>query len=121
MSLIDEFKVPCTLLEKTRRPDGEGGWTVGWADGPEFMAAIVMDNTLSARVARQDGMKAVYTVTVDRTTPLDFHDAFRRNSDGQVFRVTSDSSDKETPDRASFQFAQVSAEEWELPSSDGGA
>jgi hypothetical protein len=114
MSLIDEFKVPCTLIEKTRTPDGEGGWVTTWSDGPQFMAAIVMDNTLNARVARQDGMKAVYTVTVDRSAPLDFHDVFRRDSDGQVFRVTSDSTDKETPDRATFQFAQVSAEEWEL-------
>ena len=101
-------------MEKTRVPDGEGGWTAVWTSGAEFDAAIVMDTTMQARVAESAGMKSVYTVTTDRTLPLDFHDVFRRLSDGKTFRVTSDSSDKETPSVASFQFAQVSAEEWVL-------
>lgn len=114
MNLIDSFKERCQLLEKTRVPDGEGGWTTTWTDGPEFDAAIVMDTTMQARVAEMEGMTSVYTVTTDRAMPLDFHDVFRRLSDGRTFRVTSDSSDKETPDVASFQFAQVTAEEWAL-------
>lgn len=113
-TLIDAFKTRCQLMEKTRVPDGEGGWTTAWTTGIEFDAAIVMDTTMQARVAEHEGMKAVYTVTTDRTMPLDFHDVFRRVSDGKTFRVTSDSTDKETPDVASFQFAQVTAEEWSL-------
>lgn len=114
MSLIDAFKERCTLMEKTRVPDGEGGWTTVWTPGMEFDAAIVMDTTMQARVAEHEGMTAVYTVTTDRSVPLDFHDVFRRNSDDKTFRVTSDSTDKQTPDVASFQFAQVTAEEWTL-------
>ena len=41
MSLVDEFKVPCVLIEKRRVPDGEGGWTTAWTDGAELEAAIV--------------------------------------------------------------------------------
>lgn len=114
MSLIDDFQTGCTLLERKRRTDGEGGWITTWEDGPAFTAAIVMDNSTVARVAQHDGMTAVYTVTVDKGMPLDFHDVFRRDSDGQLFRVTSDPTDKTTPDRAGFQFSQVSAEEWRL-------
>lgn len=114
MSLIDAFKEPCALVERVRTPDGEGGWVTTWRDGAEFMAAIVLDTTLQARVAESEGMTAVYTVTTDRSLPLDFHDVFRRLSDGKTFRVTSDSADKETPDVATFQFHQVSAEEWQL-------
>lgn len=114
MSLIDDFKVTCTLLEKKRVPDGEGGWTVTWVDGMEFDAAIVLDNSTQARVAEKEGMTSVYTVTTEKNMGLDFHDVFRRNSDGDTFRVTSDSQDRQTPDRASFQFAQVSAEKWNL-------
>lgn len=114
MSLIDSFKERCVLVEKTRTPDGEGGWSTTWVDGIEFDAAIVMDTTLQARVAEKEGMTSVYTVTTDKSLPLDFHDVFRRLRDGKVFRVTRDSSDKETPDVASFQFHQVSAEEWQL-------
>ena len=80
----------------------------------EFDAAITHDTTLQARVAESEGMKSTYTVTTEKNMVLDFHDVFRRMTDGQVFRVTSDGTDIVTPDRASFQFSQVSAEEWVL-------
>lgn len=114
MSLIDAFKERCVLMEKTRVPDGEGGWVTAWAEGEEFDAAIVMDTTMQARVAESEGMTSVYTVTTDKGLPLDFHDVFKRLSDGKTYRVTSDSKDKETPDVASFQFHQVMAQEWGL-------
>lgn len=114
MSLIDSFKTECMLLEKSRVPDGEGGWVTAWTDGAEFDAAITLDSSLQARVAQQEGVTSVYTVTVDPGTPLDFHDVFRRSIDGKVFRVTSDSDDRRTPSAASFQFLQVTAEEWSL-------
>lgn len=112
MTLIDSFKVPCTLVEKTRVPDGEGGWTTAWADGAPFEAAIVLDSSINARVAEAEGVTGVYTVTTERNVELDFHDAFRRDSDGQVFRVTK--VNDSTPDVASFQFNQYQAEEWAL-------
>lgn len=115
MSLIDDFKTTCTLLEKTRVPDGEGGWSVTWVDGMTFAAAITNPNTIQSRVAEKDGMKSTYTVTTEKNMGLDFHDVFRRESDGDVFRVTSDSQDVQTPDRMAVQFAQVSAEKWSLP------
>lgn len=114
MSLIDDFKVPCTILTKTRVPDGEGGWVVSWVDGMTFQAAIVHNTTIEARVAEKEGMASTFTVTTERNMGLDFHDVFRRDTDGDVFRVTSDSQDVRTPDRASFQFAQVTAEKWAL-------
>jgi hypothetical protein len=112
--LINDFVVPCVLMEKRRVSDGEGGWRTEWRDGMPFNAAVTYDSTLQARVAESEGMRATYTVTTERNNILDFHDVFKRLSDGQVFRVTSDGTDVMTPDRASFQFSQVSAEEWEL-------
>ena len=116
MSLIDDFKVACTLLEKSRVPDGEGGWSTVWTDGMQFQAAIVLSTSDTARVAEREGMTAIYTVTTEKNMGLDFHDVFRRESDGDVFRVTSDSQDVQTPGRASFQFSQVTAEKWSLAS-----
>lgn len=114
VGLMNGFAETCTLLEKTRIPDGEGGWTVNWVDGMQFMAAITYDTTIQARVAESEGMKATYTVTTDKATQLDFHDVFRRERDGQVFRVKSQGDDKKTPPSATFQVSQVSAEEWSL-------
>ena len=114
MSLIDDFKVTCTLLEKSRVPDGEGGWTVKWVDGMKFQAAIVHNTTIEARVAEKEGMASTFTVTTEKNMGLDFHDVFRRETDGDIFRVTSDHQDVQTPNRASFQFSQVTAEKWQL-------
>lgn len=112
MALFESFKVPCTLVEKTRVPDGEGGWSTRWTDSVKFKAAIVLDSSINARIAEQEGVTGVYTVTTDPNVTLDFHDAFRRDSDGQVFRVTK--INDSTPDVASFKFNQYQAEQWEL-------
>ena len=113
--LFDKFYEPCVLMEKRRVSDGEGGWKTKWEDGIEFEAAVVIDNTMTARVAASEGMSSVYTVTAPKNVQFVFHDAFKRLSDGKTFRVTSDPSDKQTPDVASFEFEQVTAEAWELP------
>ena len=114
IGLMNDFLEDCVLLEKTRVPDGEGGWAVSWADGMAFKAAITYDTTITARVAESEGMAATYTVTTEKSMPLDFHDVFRRVRDGQVFRVTSQGDDKRTPATATFQVSQVAAEEWSL-------
>ena len=112
--LMNDFATDCVLMQKVRVPDGEGGWTTSWTDGPTFTAAITNDTTLNARVAESEGMMATYTVTTDKAMPLDFHDVFRRERDGQYFRVTSQGDDKRTPPSATFQISQVAAEEWSL-------
>lgn len=112
--LIDTFKVDCVLMDKVRVEDGEGGFTTGWQEGAAFKAAIVHDTSLEARVAEKDGLTNTYTVTTETNAALDFHDVFKRVSDGQVFRVTSNGDDKRTPSVASFSFSQVTAEEWQL-------
>lgn len=112
MSLIDSFKERCTVLEKSRVPDGEGGWTTQWTDGPEFDAAIVLDSSTAARRAESEGMTSVYTVTTDRNVDMDFHDVFRRERDSQVFRITK--INDPTPSVATFQFNQYQAEAWVL-------
>lgn len=114
MSLVDAFKVPCVVMDKAEVPDGEGGFTTAWREGAEFDAAIVRDTSLEARVAEKGGLTNTYTVTTPAGASLGFHDVFKRRSDGQVFRVTSNGDDRRTPPAASFEFEQVGAEEWGL-------
>lgn len=115
MSLIDEYMTSCVLMDKRSVPDGLGGFTYEWTDGASFTAAIVKDSSMQARIAEKDGVTELYTVTVYRGTPLEFHDVFRRVSDDAVFRVTANVTDSETPDRATFQIGQVTAERWVIP------
>lgn len=112
--LIDAFMTDCVMMDKTTTPDGIGGITNVWTEGAAFQAAIVKDTTMEARLAEQQGVTEVYTITVPKSLNLDYHDVFKRVSDGAVFRVTSNVTDSKTPIVASFQFGQVSAERWTL-------
>ena len=115
MSLLQDYMEKCQLIEKTRVSDGEGGWITTWQDGAQFNAAVVCDTSMQARIAEKQGVTSLYTVTCEPNAKLEYHDVFRRLSDGKIFRVTTDGDDVQTPPVASFQFSQVTAEEWELP------
>ena len=114
MNLIDTMMDRCTMLDKQTTPDGLGGFTHEWTNGASFDAAIVKDNTLAARVAEKDGVTEVYTVTVAKGVSLDYHDVFRRESDGATFRVTSNTHDSEAPAVSTIRIGQVTAERWVL-------
>jgi hypothetical protein len=73
-----------------------------------------LDTSTQARVAEQEGVSSLFTVTTPKNATLSFHDVFKRVEDGQVFRATSNGIDKQTPNVASFQVSQVTAEKWVL-------
>lgn len=114
MSLLSEAMEKCTLIEKRTVADGYGGYTTEYYDGITFDAAIVLDNSTQGRIAMQEGVTAVYTITTTKALNLQFHDIFRRESDKKIFRVKSDGDDKKTPESATLNMRQVSAEEWSL-------
>ena len=113
MSLLTQAMEDVVLMEKKREPDGEGGFLPAkWVDGVRFKAAITFDSSMQARTAEKDGVTSLYTVTVPKNAKLEYHDVIKRLEDGKVFRITSDGDDKMTPESASFQVLQVTAEEW---------
>ena len=114
MNLIDDYKDECVMLEKKRTPDGAGGFYTEWTEGVEFLAAVTFNSSLEARIAEKQGVSSVYTITTAKNITLDYHDVIKRKRDGKIFRVTSDGDDVVTPARASFQIAQVNAEEWSI-------
>ena len=115
MSLIDDFTSECAMIDKVSVPDGYGGFDPAWKIGAKFNAAITLDNSMQSRIAEQQGVTALYTVTTKKNINLQYHDVFKRLSDGKIFRVTSDGDDKNTPSSATLNMRQVSAEEWKLP------
>lgn len=114
MSLLSEAMTECTLIDKRTTPDGYGGYDITWSEGAVFDAAIVLDTSIQARVAEKQGVTALYTVTTEKAMNLQYHDVFRRESDKKIFRVTSDGDDKHTPQSATLNMRQVSAEEYSL-------
>lgn len=114
MSLLLEAMENCIMLDKRTTADGYGGYITSWVEGADFPAAVVLNNSIEARVAEQQGVTALYTITTKKTMNLQYHDVFKRVSDGKIFRVTSDGDDDKTPNSAGLDMRQVSAEEWRL-------
>ena len=115
MSLLDDAMEKFVMIDKTTEPDGYGGVMPVWRDGASFQAAAVLDTSMQARIGEKQGVTALYTVTTRKSMNLQYHDVIRRESDGKIFRITSDGDDKKTPGSANLNMRQVSAEEWRLP------
>ena len=103
------------MIDKSTVNDGIGGFTPTWTDGATFDAAIVLDSSIEGMTAQAQGVTALYTVTTKKSINLQFHDVFRRNSDGKIFRVKTDGDDNKTPPTAGLNMRQVRAEEYVLP------
>lgn len=115
MSLLDNEMTTCIMLDKTTTSDGYGGYITEWKEGAEIKCAIVLNNSMQARIAEKQDVTALYTVTTTKALNLQYHDVFKRAEDGKIFRVTSDGDDLKTPKGAGLNMRQVSAEEWSLP------
>lgn len=117
MSLLAEAMEECVMLNKVSQPDGYGGKVDTWTESAvTFDAAITFDTSIEARRADAEGVRSLYTVTTGKEMTLEYHEVFKRLSDGKVFRVTSDGDDSYTPKSASLNMRQVTAEEWGLKS-----
>lgn len=114
-SLLDEYAVDCFLLVKTRTPDPVGGYNTEWIDGAGFTAAWEYEGAPEVIVAEKQGVKRTYRIYVDKTLDLDFHEAFRRNDNGQIYRVTNPGTDRNTPSFSRLDRRLIEVEQWELP------
>lgn len=114
MNLLDKAMEKFIFINKTKVPDGEGGYETTFTDGPEFEANARLDSSMQARIAEKQGVTSLYTITTRKSINLEYHEVIKRISDGKVFRVTSDGDDNKTPESATLNMRQVSAEEWRL-------
>ena len=115
MSLLDSMMETCTMMDRVTVSDGVTGFTSTWVDGATFSATIIKNSTVEARLAEKLGVSEIYTVVTAKGYGLDYHDVFRRNEDGQIFRVTSNQKDSEAPEASSVKIGKVTAERWVLP------
>lgn len=114
MSLLENAYEDFTILNKSVIDDGYGGVTTEWTDGATISGVMVLNGSTQMKIAQQMGVTAAYTMTVKKHIELDYHTVLKRESDGKIFRLTSDTDDKKTPESAGLNMRQYSAEEWEL-------
>jgi len=114
LNLIESMMQDCCILNHIREDDPFGSTVDYWEDGATFQAAIIKDSTTEATVAERQGIKEIFTVVTRKGFPLEYHDVFRRLSDQQLFRVTSNRKDSEAPQASTVGIAKVTAEKWVL-------
>lgn len=116
-TLMDEYNDRCVLLIKSIQKDGVGGYRSVWADGIEFDAAWEYRSAPEITVAEQQGVERTYGIYVDKTLELEYHDAFRRVGNGQIYRVVNPGTDRMTPTTSRINRRLVEVEKWKLPNS----
>ena len=92
MSLLEAAMQDFTILNKIKSDDGYGGTVTHWVDGAKIKAAVVFNSSNETKIAQALGVTSNYT----------------------IFRITSDGDDLFSPDTASLDMRNVSAEEWKL-------
>lgn len=115
MSLLDDFARTCVVMEKTRQPDGAGGYIVEWTEGAEFTNYQALDTSMEARRAEKEGVTSLYSALVRSDFPVEYNDYFKDKTTGITYRVTSNPEEKVAPKSASFSLKYFTAERKELP------
>lgn len=105
MALQDFFET-FVLIEKKSEPDGMGGFIEGFIEGAEFKGYANLDTSSQAKIAQQDGLSKMYTVTVPKNAPLKFNDYIKRKSDGQIIQIKSDENDIIAPKMSTLDIRQ---------------
>ena len=117
MSLLSDSFEPFVFMEKSMQRDSVGSYTMVWTEGAEFDATADFYNSAMQQVADALTERVNCTITTSKAISLDAMDVIKRVSDGQYFRITSDGKNKKTPDSASLDMRQSSAELFTLPAS----
>lgn len=115
MSLLDKAMEDFIIINKQTVNDGYGGVETTWVEGATIKCAVQFNNSIEAKVGEAQGVTSVYTLTTRKNVTLQYHDVLKRKRDNKIFRITSDGDDLFTPESASLNMRNVSAEEWELP------
>ena len=114
MSLLSQAFEDFIVMDKTTVDDGYGGTKKTWTEGITISGAIVYNNSAASKIAESTGTVGAYTLTVRKNVLLDFHDVIKRISDQKVFRLVNDSDDLKTPNSATLNMRQYSAEEYSI-------
>jgi len=116
LSLLTQMMEECRILNHVRTDDDFGGYTDAWEPGAKFNAAIAKNSSTEQQIAEKEGLSEAFTVVVEDTFSLDYHDVFKRTRDNAVFRVTSRTDDSIAHPASTVRIAKVTAERWVLPS-----
>lgn len=120
MMILKKNMTQFCVMDASRVPDGQSGYSVEWTDGEEFLACAVLAQGKSAakdqskNIADKDGAVPEYTIFTLKSVLLPYHAIVKRKSDGRIFRTLSDPTDGATPDGAYLDLRMHAAELYKL-------
>lgn len=121
MSLLNDYYEPFNIIDKATDNDTYGALITVWRMGAEFIGIAEPQSSTEAQIAMAISEKKVYGIVTKKDVVLRHNDVIRRQSDGKIFRITSDADDKKTPNSATLNMRRCDAVEITLPSEIVGA
>ena len=97
MDLLTAAERKCVILRENKTPDGEGGDSVTWTDGVEFINRPAPNTSTEARKAEKAELNSTCSGLIDADVTLHYGDIFRDTTSGATFRVTSRPKEKQAP------------------------
>ena len=114
MSLLEEYSTEYTILLVEEQDDEYGSTITKYVDGMTFIGQLAFMSDSIMSVSEALGLMTSYRLIIPKGVVLEFHDIVRRNSDGKVFRVKSNSANVYTPSSSGLDLSYVELEEWSL-------
>lgn len=99
--LADFEETVCMMDKKTEpEPDGYGGFNIRevYVEGAEFTTAITPDNSQTAQIAQAETEIKRYRITTKGNITLRQGDYIKRKSNGDVYKILHDNTDKLAPE-----------------------
>lgn len=114
MSLLEEYSTEYTILLVEESDDEYGSTVTKYVDGMTFIGQLAFKSDSIMSVSEALGLMTNYRLIIPKGVKLEFHDIVKRNSDGKVFRVKSNSANVYTPSSSGLDLSYVELEEWSL-------
>lgn len=103
------------IKNRTVENDNEGGYVVNWSNGARVKMSLDIGSASETRRAQSEGLKTVFTAVFPKNTPVRYDNYLEHVETGEVFRITSNPLDNQTPEHARFPSCYATAIRTELP------
>ena len=110
-SLMEDF---VRLIPSEASQDGLGGHEQTWTESAPFPAFLREERTGEAQEAQRMTEAPRLLLIVPGDVSLVWHDIVKRSGDGAVFRMLSDTRNRQAPTVSAVRIAAAACERWEL-------
>lgn len=111
MALSDFYK-DIFFLNKISNSDGLGGIEFIYMEGAKFKGVITIESNTETRIAEQQGLKSIYTLSTSKGIQIDFGDLIK--SEDKVYKVVSVKNELQTPHFSNLDLQQYELERYQI-------